>query len=89
LRKLLVRQLLAAFGQCGLDGLLGHIDCGAARLLLVDAERGHALHQLGDAARFAEELRLGVLELGGRFRFGEGNACGVDQGVQLVHSNKK
>ncbi|MNS82032.1 hypothetical protein D3C72_1157660 [compost metagenome] len=87
-RELFVGELLAAVGQCGLDGLLADVDRGAAGLLLFDTQRGHALHQLGDAARLAKELGLGVFELCGRFRFGEGGACGVDQGVQLVHSNK-
>ena len=87
-RELLVGQLLATVGQRGFDGLLGDVDGGAAGLLLFDTQRGHALHQLGDAARLAEELGLGVFELGGCLRFGEGGTCGVDQGVQLVHSNK-
>ena len=83
--EFLVGQLLAALGERGFDGLLGHVDRGAARLLLVDAQRGHALHQLGDAAGLAEKLRLGVFEFGRRLRLGEGGTCGVDQGVQLVH----
>ena len=63
-----VGQRLAAVVERSLDGLLGDVDCGAAGLLLLDAQRGHALHQLGDAAGLADELRLGVFQVGGRCR---------------------
>ena len=59
-------QRLARAPQRGFDRLLGRVDRGAARLLLVDAQRGQALQQLGDAAGLAEEARLRVLEFGGR-----------------------
>jgi hypothetical protein len=60
-----IGQRLAARGQRGLDGLLGHVDGGAAGLLLFDGQLRHALHQLGHAARLAQKLRLGVFQIGG------------------------
>jgi hypothetical protein len=84
-RELLVGELLATLVQRGLDRLLGHVDGGAARLLLVDRQLGHALHQLRDAAGLAEKQRLGVFKLCGGRRLRKGSAGSVDQGVQLVH----
>jgi hypothetical protein len=73
--------------QRGFNGLLGHVDGGAACFLFFHAQGGHALHQLGDAAGLARELRLGVLKLRGRSRRGKCAARAVDNGIQLVHKD--
>ena len=86
-------QLLLEFGvgQCAaalreglFHRLLGLVDGRAASLLLLDAERGHPFHQLGDAAGLADVQRLGILELGGRGRLGEGLTRGVDDGIEIL-----
>src|SRR6185437_13738519 len=69
--------------------LLGRVDRGAASLFLLDAERGHALHQLGDAAGLAGELRLRVFEFRGRARLGKGLPRALDDGIQIVCSHRR
>jgi hypothetical protein len=85
LLKLGVGQGLAAGVERGFDGLFGQVDGGAAALLLVHAEGGHAFHQLGDAAGLAEETRLGVFQVGRGGGLGKGGLGTGDDGVQLVH----
>ena len=84
-----VGQRLPAGVQGSLNGLLGGVDCRAAGLLLQGAQRGHTLHQLGDAAGLADELRLGVFQVGGCYRTREGGAGGVDNGFKFDrHSHR-
>ena len=45
-----IGQGLAARCERGFNRLLGHVDGGTGRLLFFDAQGGHALHHLGDAA---------------------------------------
>ncbi len=83
-----VGQFLSPLAQRGFDRLLGGIDRGATRLLGLDAQRTEALHQLGDAAGLAGELRLGVLQIGGRRGPGESLARARDDGIQFVSSHR-
>jgi len=80
-----VGQRLAARGQRGLDALLDDVDLGAARLLLLDRQRRHALEQFGDATGLAEESGLRVLQLGRRAGGGEFGFGGLHQEVEVVH----
>jgi hypothetical protein len=87
-----VGQRLAPLGQRRLDRLLGLVDGGAARLLLLDGERGQALHQLGDAAGLADVLRLGVFQVGrawARLREGGRRAAATMESRFLVMGMKK
>ena len=52
---------------------------GAARFLLIGAELGHAFHQLGQPARLAEKLRLGILQIGRRGGTGKAVAGALNQ----------
>ena len=80
-----IGQGSAAFVQGRLDGLLGQVDGGAARLFFFDAERGHALHELGHTTAFAQKLRLGIFQLGRRGGLGEQGLGISHQRVQLCH----
>ena len=74
-----IGQRLAARVEGRFDGLLGLVDGGATGLLLVHAQGGHAFHQLGHAAGLAEELRLGVLQIGRRGGTGKAVAGALNQ----------
>jgi hypothetical protein len=87
--ELFVRQLLAAVIEGRFDRLLGQVDGRAACLFLVHAQRRHALHQLGDAAGLAGELRLRVLQLRGCRRLGEGLAGTGNDGFEFVHEKTR
>ena len=62
--ELCIGQRLAPRIEGSFDGLLGHVDRGSTGLFLLDRERRHALHQLGDAPGLAEVAGLGVLQGG-------------------------
>src|SRR3989344_1364759 len=81
-----VGQRLAACGQCGFNGLLGHIDGCATGFFFLDGQLRHALHQLGHAARLAQKLRLGVFQISGGGALGKQLRRALDQGIQLVHT---
>ena len=78
-----VGQRLAARGQRCLDGLLGHVDGGAAGFLLVDAELRQPFHQRGHVAGLAQEARLGVLQVGGRGGLPEALGGLLDERVEV------
>ena len=84
--EFLVGQLLAALGQRRLDGLLGHVDGGAARLLLVD-RRAAAMPFISSVMRpdLPRNCALAFSRSAGALACGKGGAGVVDQGVQLVH----
>src|SRR5207342_2074432 len=80
------------FGELGtarderrIDRLLGDVDLGAARLLLLGRQRAERLQLLGDDATLAEKARLRVLELGRRARTGEFRQRAVDHRFEIVH----
>jgi hypothetical protein len=79
----------AALAQRGLDALLDDVDLGAARLLLLDRQRGHALQQLGHATGLAEETRLRVLQVGRRGGGGEIGFGGLHQEIEVVHVGRR
>ena len=81
-----VGQRLAACGQCGFNGLLGHIDGCATGFFFLDGQLRHALHQLGHAARLAQKLRLGVFQISGGGALGKQLRRALNQGIQLVHT---
>ena len=79
---------VAARVQCGFDGLFGQIDGGTAGFLLFHGKLRHALHQFGDTARFAQKLRFGVLQVGGRLglrKTGFGATDQLVEGIGFVH----
>ena len=83
--QLCIGQCLTARRQGRFDGLLGLVDGGTAGLLFLDREGTHALHQLGDLARFTQVLGLGILKISRCARPRECVARAVNQCVQLVH----
>ena len=85
--QLSIGQGLTLSVQSGFNGLLGHIHCGAKPLLFFHAQCGHALHQLGDAARFSQIKRLGIFKIGRSLRLGKTGAGLLNQTVQLVHGD--
>ena len=76
---------LAPRCQRRLNGLLRLVDRRSAALFFIHRQSRHALHQLGDATRFAQKLGLGVFQIGRGGGLREAGASVVDQCVQLVH----
>ena len=78
-----VFQRLAARVQGRFNGLFRLVDGGAARFLFFRRKLRHAAHQGGDAAGFAQKLRLGIFQFG---RGGGGAECAfgaVHQRIQI------
>jgi len=84
-----IGKRLAPRVQGRLDRLLGLVDGRAAGLLFFDRQRAHALHQLGDAAGLAGELRLGIFKVGRSGCPGERIACAGDDCFDVFHGEQK
>ena len=80
-----VSQSGAAFLQSGFNGLLGHVDSRALGFFLVHGQRGQALHELGDAPRFAQVLGFGVFQIRRCLGFLKSRARLADHVVECVH----
>ena len=83
--ELRIGQRLPAGGQQRLDRLLGTVDRRATRLLLFRCEPCQLLHEFGEAPGLAQELGLGVLQVGRGGAGREGGLRAFDQGIQFVH----
>ena len=80
-----IRQGLTPLRECRFDGLLGCVDDRALGFLGLDVELRESLHELGDAPGFAQELRFGILQLGGCRATGKQVLGLRHQGIKVVH----